>query len=458
MKVVFFTVVALVFAAGCSQTEEVVETVHETPVEVAEVVTGALSGSNQFTGTAHAGSDVQVIPKGSGELVDVQVSKGDNVERGQVLARINDEDQRIALRQEQATLRQAQSGLQRAENGLAQAKGNYNQAVASLEQAEAGLKEAKESRDFNLENLEYDLDLAKDQLEEAEKNLDRMEQLYNEGLISTVEYDEAVNAEKQARSAVEQLEVNKRQAESETSLLSLQSSVDQAQIGVDLAQSSVRDAEIGVEDAKISVEQANMAVEAAQKRVDDMVIKAPASGEVVSLESDLGEMVTNQSPFARLVTLDKVKATVNVSAEQLILFEYGDEIEVDFSGLEETRTGTVSYISPTSNDSGLFTVEVEVNNSEREIRPGMVATLVIEEVLVEDSMIVPTTVIIERQDDIFVYIVDGDQAVRKDVEVIRYDTEFSAVVGEINEGDEVVTRGQNLLSDGDLIRVIKEDD
>lgn len=446
------------FVAGCNNVEEVSdETPSETPVAVAEAVTGSLSGNNRLVGEATPGTDLDIIPKASGELIEVLVEKGDQVERGQILARIDGGEQQRALEREQGSVRQAQSALERARNGLNQAEANYQQALSSKRQAEASLTEAKQNRQNNIDSLQLELQNAQTQWDEAKKNLERMSALYQDGLISQVEYEEAVNAETRAASAYEQVRLNKSQAESEVGLASVEASVEQAEIGVSSALSSKRDAEIAVQEAQLAVEQAQLGVESAQEQLDNYVITAPANGEIVSVESRSGELVSSQAPFARLITVDVVNATVQVTAEQLMLFDIGDQIEVEFAGLEEPKQGQVAYISPTNNDSGLITVEVEVNNEARDIRPGMVATLNIEEVLVENSMIIPTAAVVERQEETYVFVVEDGAAVRKDVEVVRFDTEFTAITGDIMEGAEVVIKGQNLLSDGDLVRIIEED-
>ncbi|WP_100405661.1 efflux RND transporter periplasmic adaptor subunit [Bacillus solitudinis] len=448
-------VVALgLMVAGCNETTEVSDEVYETPVAVEKATNGSLSGSNRITGEATPGSDISVMPKVAGEIIEVYVEKGQQVKKGQELARIDAEAQARALKQEEAALKQAQSSLQRAQNGLNQVEANYRQAVSSKNQAAASLKDAKQSKQNNIETINLELKNAENAWNEAKKALKRTEALFEDGLISQIEFEEAKSAEIRAKSAYEQVELSKRQAES-GSLASPEASVEQAEISIELAKSNVRDAELSVQDANISVEQAHLNVEAARKNLTDYVIKAPATGELVSIDAAVGEMVSNQAAIARLITVDIVHTLVRIPAGQLMLFEVGDEVDVVFAGVEGERVGRVSYISPTSDDSGLFTVEVEVNNEDRTIRPGMVATLNIEQILVADSMIIPTTAVVERQDETYIFIIQDDVAIRQEIEVTRYDTEFTAVSGNVTTGDLVVVKGQNLLNDGDPVRIVE---
>ncbi|WP_165763801.1 efflux RND transporter periplasmic adaptor subunit [Halalkalibacter urbisdiaboli] len=454
----FFSVIVLLTVMGCSQTEDAtVDVVQETPVAVASAVTGSLSGTNQLYGEIVAGSTIDITPKVTGEVVEVLVKKGDKVEKGQVLARVDHSAQEQALKMEKATLKQAESAYQRAKNGLVQAEGNYKQALASKKQAEASLKEAKQGRQHNIDNVAIELKNAEKQLKEAKNNVERMKELFDAGQITRAEYEEAVAVRQRAQSAYDQLQLSMNQASSELSIDSVTASVEQAEVGVELAQASVTDAELSVNDAKVSLEQAQLSVDNAEDSLGDYQIKAPMSGELASFDVQVGGFASTQSPIGRLISTSVVHAVAQVTAEQLLLFEIGDSIAVDVAGITEDIQGEVSYISPTTNESGLFTVEVDIQNDVSNIRPGMVATLTIEEILVEDSMIIPTKSIVERQEETFIFVVEGDQVVRKLIDVVWYDTEFTAVTGDIVDGDVVVTKGQNLLDDGDLVRIIEED-
>ncbi|WP_096202389.1 efflux RND transporter periplasmic adaptor subunit [Bacillus sp. FJAT-45350] len=451
------SVVAASVLVGCSNTEEVVQEVRHIPVEVSGVSFGNLDGTNQITGTIVSDNDVNIVPKASGELVELDIRRGDVVSRGDVIGRIDDTDERNALRQEESRLRQAQTGLQRAETGRVSASGSVAQAEASLRQAEAQLREAREQRENNLSSMDLDIRNAELAYEEARKNLERMEALYEDGLISTQQYEDAVNAESRAKISLDQVKLAESQARSEVSLSAIQASVDQARVGVQTSQSAVREAEIGVREAEASVEQAEIALEQAQRRLEDKVITAPASGEIITLDAELGELVGNQSPIAQIISLDSVKVSVNVTAEQLMLFERDDVVDIQVAGKEELMSGVISFISSTSGGSGLFTVEAEIDNSERELRPGMVATIQLDEVLAHDSIIVPTRAVMERSGDTFVFVVEEGVAIRKEIEVVRYDTEFTAISGDVHEDARVVIRGQNLLDDGDLVQIVEEE-
>src|SRR5690625_3307513 len=77
---------------GCSPAEETMqeEEIREIPVQVDTVSYGTLSGSNELSGTIIPYEDVDVTPKANGEIVEIFVEKGDSVQAGTVLARLDD--------------------------------------------------------------------------------------------------------------------------------------------------------------------------------------------------------------------------------------------------------------------------------------------------------------------------------------------------------------------------------
>ncbi|MBU8881122.1 efflux RND transporter periplasmic adaptor subunit [Bacillus sp. FJAT-29790] len=445
--------------AGCSNdkasTEEKIE--KEIPIQVAEIQYGSLSDSNRLTGTIIPESDVKVVPKAPGEIKRIMVKKGDIVKAGAVLAQLDDSAERNAVGQQQAALKQAQSGLQSAQSGKAKAEISYTQAQSSIRQAEAALANARKSRDDNLDNIEFQVKNAQIAFDSAKQNLERMQALFVEGLIAKQNLEDAEKAEKNAKNAYDQVQLNKSQASSDISFQSLEASIDQARIGASLAQSSIHEAEIGIVRAQAAVEQAQLAVQSASDRLADKVIVATASGEITAVTGEVGAMASAQNPFATIVSIDKVKISVNILPTQLSAFKQGDSVNVEVSGTDKAFTGKISYVSAISSGSGLFAIEAEVENKDHAIRPGMVASIMMDEVLVDQSLMVPSGAVIQKAGKSVIFVVADGKAVQKEVEVVHYGTDSTAITGELSEKEKVVTKGQNLLHDGDLVKIMKEE-
>lgn len=384
-----FAVLTLVMGA-CSDdsTEDTASEVEQvTPVEVAQVSQGDLVVEREVFGRAVPSKNAPILPKSTGELVEVNVSKGDTVQRGDVIGRVSASNVNDQIRVQEIS-------VQSAEKQLEAARSQRNSAEEALVSARAQLEDAKEQQ---------------------------------EGLSGL-----AKEAAKQA--------------------------VQQAQSGVNQAKSQVESAEVSVEQAQLQVQQAQAQLEQTRGQLNNAAIVATVSGEVTSVNGEVGDMVSGQQPFATIVAISPINLQVAVTAKELSLFEKDQEIPAYVSSLEKDVTSKVSYISSVTNDSGLYPVEATVTNADGNIKPGMMAKLQLPEMTVSDHILVPTSAVVEENTETYVYVIEEERAMKVAVEVVRAQSDLTAIKGDVTEGDQVVTKGQLTLSDDNKIRIMKEVD
>ncbi|GGM32376.1 hypothetical protein GCM10011351_18090 [Paraliobacillus quinghaiensis] len=189
----------------------------------------------------------------------------------------------------------------------------------------------------------------------------------------------------------------------------------------------------------------------------EIEITAPADGIVTNMEASEGGMISNSDPVAIIAKLDELSLQVDVTANDLNLFEKDQEVDVNFSGDEKTSTATVDYVSSLPNNTGLYPVKLTVDNPDYQWKAGMVAVLTLSEKTIEDTLVIPTTALIEEEEESFVYVVEDNDTVSKTtVTVIETQSDVTAIEAELEEGDRVVTSGQLTLSDGSKVSVNEE--
>ncbi|MDL4838879.1 efflux RND transporter periplasmic adaptor subunit [Aquibacillus rhizosphaerae] len=186
-------------------------------------------------------------------------------------------------------------------------------------------------------------------------------------------------------------------------------------------------------------------------------IEAPADGQITSLDVKEGGMLTGSDPMAMIVDLDTIQIQVNITADNLQLFNDHDEATVTFSAIDLETTATIDYVSSVAGETGLYAVELSVDNEDTNIKPGMTAMVDLPENVVEDTLLIPTTALVEEGDESFVYVVKDDVAEKIAVTVVESQTNQTAIEGEISEGDTVVTNGQLTLTDGNQVDIMKEE-
>ncbi|MCD5324093.1 MULTISPECIES: efflux RND transporter periplasmic adaptor subunit [Pontibacillus] len=358
-----------------------------TPVEVAQVSKGDLVVEREVFGRAMPSKNAPILPKSTGELVEVNVSKGDTVQKGDVIGRVSASNVNDQIEVQKISVQSAQKQLEAARS--------------QRDAAEESLRDARE------------------QLNDAKEQEDKL----------------MGPAKENAKQAVSQAE----------------RAVDQAEAQYDSAQ-------ISVEQAQLQVDQAQAQLDSTRGQLSNAAIVATISGEVTSVNGEVGDMVSGQQPFATIVALNPITLQVSVTADELSLFKKDQEIPAFMSSLDEDVTSKVTYISSITNDSGLYPVEATVTNADAKIKPGMMATLQLPEMTVADKILVPTSAVVEENEETYVYIIEEERAVKTAVEVVRAQSDLTAITGDVTEGDQVVTKGQLTLSDDNKIRIMKEVD
>ena len=210
----------------------------------------ACSGSGQPTFQGYVeGEFVDVGPEVSGRIVELAVARGDNVEVGDLLFRID------ATEAERA-VDQAEAEKAGAEAQLANLLGGKRPPEIAV--IEAQIAEAKAS------------------LETARKQFDRQEVLFAQKVISEARLD-------QAREAISVAEARVESAERQR----------------DVAAMPARTPEIDAADR--AVDAARAALEQAQTRLLKYTVDAPASGRIEDIHFEVGEVATVGSPVLSLL-------------------------------------------------------------------------------------------------------------------------------------------------------------
>lgn len=183
-------------------------------------------------------------------------------------------------------------------------------------------------------------------------------------------------------------------------------------------------------------------------------IYAPSDGELMQVQADEGEMINPEEPFAIIADTSSWKLQFTATARILELINKDDTFTVTINGNE--FEATITKIDSVPDDMGLYPFTATIDDEEdQDILTGTVATLAIPETIVSDSLLVPTASVVEENNESYVYIVVDNQVERKKVTVNEMQSEKTAIEGELEPGDEIVTSGQLTIQNGDSVEVVK---
>ena len=398
----------LALSAGCDRgdakaSKQALATPPPTVI-VAEIPQRTVQVSAEFVARTEAVPTVEIRARIAGMLEQVRFKEGSEVQQGQVLFMIQQDEYKAALQSARAQLAKAEADLTRARD------------VSVVDRARAQLDQAK-------------ADLGKNQADVA-----RYRPLVKEQAIPQQDLDTALSREQAASAGVQAAEA------------ALKDSILSQRTAIQLA-------EAAVESAKAAVTQADL-------NLKYTVVDSPISGIVSKLAVDTGNLVGKGEP-----TLLATVSTVHpIFADFAIAEAYYMQLVKRVPGLgrgevPRTRAPTLELIlsdgtvfphkgRPTFVDraidlkTGTIQVRAEFPNPERVLRPGQFGRVraVIEEV--PDAILVPQLAVQDLQGAKTVLVVgEGDKVALRTVTLREPYQTFYIVSAGLKPGERVIVEG-----------------
>jgi RND family efflux transporter MFP subunit len=208
--------------------------------------------------------------------------------------------------------------------------------------------------------------------------------------------------------------------------------------------------------SQAELDNARLALERSRERVS---IVAPASGIVLRRDAEPGQMVSaGQGVLSIGEARTGIIVEASMTASEVARLKVGDAATVNLRG-RDTMIGHVARIAAKGTQSGVFAVEVQVENPDG-LRSGEVAEVVVSGGGADASAgpvsyVVPSISLIDaRADQGLVYVVDDKGiARRRAVETGGVSDQGVTILKGLAAGDTVITRGASMVRDGDAISI-----
>jgi membrane fusion protein (multidrug efflux system) len=217
----------------------------------------------------------------------------------------------------------------------------------------------------------------------------------------------------------------------------------------------ISEAQLQASETQLQIAQAGL--RQAELNLERSVVKAPFSGQVGEVHVEPGEVVGPGMPVMRLVALNKVLVRLNVADRDVVSLEKGMEARVFLQAVASVFAGKVSSIAPVADsDTRAFQVEVEVQNSDRKLLPGMIARVELGREMPAETILIPQDWVVTGLQEQGVYVVEDGKAVWRPLELGDVVRDQVLVFSGVGPGDRVVVSGHRALNDGDLVLVGRE--
>jgi RND family efflux transporter MFP subunit len=212
-----------------------------------------------------------------------------------------------------------------------------------------------------------------------------------------------------------------------------------------------------IESARLAVRAAEAQLTTAQRLLRDTKITAPISGVVTTRPVNVGTTIQNGTVIANIVDINNLKVRVNVAERDVFHLHVGDRVDVTsdvYPGV--TFGGRVLNVSVKGDEAHTYPVEIALqNNGAHPLKAGMFARLSFTTVPQSDVLMIPRAAVIGSVKDAQVYVVQNGRAHLRSIVVGAESGTMIQVLKGIDEGEQVVTDGQNNVTDNVPVTIVK---
>jgi len=390
-------------------------------VSSVRVETGApSSGESVLTASGYvvAHHKIAVGAKVMGRVAWIGVEKGDLVQEGQLLVRLEDSEFRAQVNQANANMAAAQARLDQLRSGSRPQEKMRDK--AAVIQAEANLKT-------------------------AEADYQRSLTLFRAGVTSKAELDHALAERDTKASLVEAA----KQASSMTE--------------VGPRTEEIRAAQAQVQQMKAALDYANTQLAATE-------IKAPVAGTVLERIVERGEMVSPsafggsgaRTSVVDLADLTDLQIELDISQSDFSRLKMEQRAEIVPDAFPNLRyNGFIAEIAPEANRAkSTVQIKVKVDNPNAQLRPEMNARVNFlsdkpapTQTQAIARVLVPKLAVVKKDGASFVFVVKDNKVEQRTIRIGDEQGDAYFVLDGLSGNESVATSGVEKLRDGDRVKI-----
>ncbi len=249
----------------------------------------------------------------------------------------------------------------------------------------------------------------------------------------------------------------------------IQSQIKQAKTRLNLAittferQQKLWNQKIGSEieylKAKADKESQEQSLKAMQAQLEMSSVKSQINGIVDQVFQKKGEIAGPSVPFARVVNIDNIYISTEVSENLLGKINKGDSTSVYFPAIDKRVKATIFRPSTVINDiSRTFRVRINIKNASHEIKPNLISVVKLKVYSADNMLIVPSILVKQDFEGEFVFLTeqkDGKTYAKKQYVKSVFNTDNNSIISEgIKSGDAIITQGYDQIVNGTEISIV----
>ena len=242
-----------------------------------------------------------------------------------------------------------------------------------------------------------------------------------------------------------------------------QADLEKAQAALELALIEAGSKKDEVQAATKGLTQAEVAVKVARLNLEKTRIRAPFAGIVTDVKLSPKERIDPGRELFTLVDISRIKVKAKVLESEVGKVVAGREVDLRFSAFPDRAfRGRIEAVSPVINaEDKTCAVHVAMDNPSEEIKPGMHAEVEFPTEIFPGRLLVPQQAILVRGGRKLVFVIEGDTAKWRYIEVGLENERFAEVLpGKepgwgVSAGDTVIIEGHITLAHDTKVSIVQ---
>ncbi len=188
----------------------------------------------------------------------------------------------------------------------------------------------------------------------------------------------------------------------------------------------------------------------ARRRLENLTIRAPVSGQLTSLNAEIGESKSQGQRLGQVDVLDGFKVRAAIDEHYIAKIGIGQRGQFDFAGQTYTLVTKIVYPEVTN---GRFEVDMEFEGDVPQVRRGQTVRIRLELGDLEDATMISRGGFYQKTGGNWVYVLteDGSEAVKRNIRLGRQNTQVFEVLDGLESGERVITSSYDNYGDIDKL-------
>lgn len=345
-----------------------------------------------------AATQLDVIAKAGGDVLQLMHKRGDEVKAGDVLLRLDPTDMQIQREKASLQLRSGQQAMTSAKKEFADAKQEMANGVTKMEQA----------------------------LVDVTKMYNKARNDYDQGVITKIQLEQAETAWKNQTLDLEMLKQKQQTLETTDPFSAIQ----------------------------VQIDSAALTIKELDRTVANLEVKAPVSGILTEFPLIAGTTIQPGTKVGHIQQFDPVKIKARLTESSARLVRGKTELIYYVPGSSERPKAAITYLSDAMDSQTMsYDLELEVANPDGKLKPG--SKVQVQLTYEEEQIVVtvPTLSVVREGGVSYVFVLVGDTVEKRKVELGRLNELNQEVLSGVREGEKLVVSGQHQLKDKEKVKL-----